>query len=174
MCRTNTKSRLSAPMQGAYLLWDPLLLSLSSQQPAFTLLFTSSLFAEMSQCSPRADQDPAKEAMHLWLLHIACSDIWDRVDLPSWLMKQCCLHPGYWSYKTGQALLEEGDNEFFDAWADLLEASAVRSPEADDTGMDADVASGDTPRSSNEGRPAAESQSWRIALMPPSLPIGVV
>lgn len=89
-------------------------------------------------------------------------------------MKQCCLHPGYWSYKTGQALLEEGDSEFVDAWADLLEASAVKSPEADDTGMDVDVAGGDTPRSSNEGRPAAESQSWRIALMPASLPIGVV
>lgn len=170
-------------MDGAYLLWDSLLLELSPQQSAFLPCFLEALLGAMSQYSPsqQADKNAGKEALHLWLLHIACSATWTQVrketslDVSAWLMKQCCLQPGYWSYKIGQALLEKGDSDFAEAWSDLLEASLVGGSDAED--MDVEHA-GARARPSSDQDPATsedvDGQDWRIALMPPSLPIGVV
>lgn len=170
-------------MHGAYLLWDALLLELSFRQPRFLSSLMDALFAAILKYGPNhsAEEDPSKEAVHLWLLHIACSDAWQQIrstqstGMSSWLMKQCCLQPGYWSYKIGQALLEEDDAQFVDAWSDLLQASAVGASEED--GMDVDAADGEAAHGPNEDLLAneeAEGQGWRIAIMPPSAPIGVV
>lgn len=170
-------------MQGAYLLWDSLLLQLCSQQSNCLLALLEALFAAMTRHAPdqAIERDAGKAALHLWLLHIACSDVWlearrdSALDSPAWLIKQCCLQPSHWSYKLGETLLEEGDAVFAEAWSDLLEASDVGASATDE--MDVEAVDGAALSKSLEG-PIVDDESpdpgWRIALMPPSLPIGVV
>lgn len=179
-------------MNGAYLLWDGLLQALSTQQQFLPTLLKG-MHARMNQLSTRHQfsHDPEKESLHHWLLHIATSDAWSQIrrasksDVDSDLMTLCCLHPSYWSQALGEELLEAGDEAFTESWSDLLSASAMAggsegmgaetntaSPEVD-MAEDAEVEGSEEV---DDGRSDAgeDLAAWREALMPPSVPIGVV
>ena len=169
-------------MQGAYLLWDRLLLSLCDRQPGYlqTLLetFFTALVRHTSNQQP--EKDTHKEATYLWLLHIAMSRDWTKLyrlnafDVPSWLARQCCLQPGYWSYKLGKTMLEHCGNDFADTWSEVLDASAVNAETGGPEVQMRDVSeSHETLEPPSDGV-VDDAIGWRIALMPSSTPIGVV
>lgn len=141
-------------------------------------------------------QDPEKEALHLWLLHIATSDAWSQTrrstgaEVDGDLMTLCCLHPSPWSHALGNALLEAGNDAFVDSWADLLSASAIAgsmeveveaggdSGDAQDADMgeaqETQEAADDIPDEDAHSEAAADLAAWREALKAPRVPIGVV
>ena len=178
-------------MNGAYLLWDALLQAISKRQHLFLSTLISGMHTRLNQPSGYHNilQDPEKEALHLWLLHIASADVWSQArrstgtDAEADLMTLCCLHPSPWSHAIGNALLETGDDAFVDSWADLLSASAMAgSMELDIGGGDAEDADmGETQEPVDnmtdvESQPAVvvDLAAWREALKAPRVPIGVV
>jgi hypothetical protein len=179
-------------MNGAYLLWDALLQALSKRQHLFLSSLISGMHTRLNQPSGYHNvlQDPEKEALHLWLLHIASADVWSQArrstgtDVEADLMTLCCLHPSPWSHAIGNALLEAGNEAFVDSWADLLSASAMAgSMDLDVSGDVKDADMGETEATADamsevetqpQPEPAAGLAAWREALKAPRVPIGVV
>lgn len=181
-------------MNGAYLLWDALLQAISKRQHLFLSTLMSGMHERLNQPSGYHNvlQDPEKEALHLWLLHIASADVWKQArrstgtDAETELMTLCCLHPSPWSQAVGNALLEGGNETFVESWADLLSASAMAgSMEVDVAGdtQDADMDEAQKPEydvadveshPESEPEPVADLAPWREALKAPRVPIGVV
>lgn len=185
-------------MNGAYLLWDALLQAISKRQSAFLSTLISSMHARLNQPSGYHNvlQDPEKEALYLWLLHIASSDAWSQIrrssdaDVEGDLMTLCCLHPSPWSHALGNAMLEAGNEAFVESWADLMSASAI----AGSMEVDVDV-DGDAPKQEEDwdadmaeaqesidsvsdvdcrSEAGADLASWREPFKAPRVPIGVV
>jgi hypothetical protein len=179
-------------MNGAYLLWDALLQALSKRQHLFLSSLVNGMHTRLNQPSGyhNALQDPEKEALHLWLLHIASADSWSQArrstgtDVEADLMTLCCLHPSPWSHAIGNALLEGGNEAFVDSWADLLSASAMAGAmelEVADDAQDADMGETQEPadvmsevETQPQPEPVADLAAWREALKTPRVPIGVV
>jgi hypothetical protein len=183
-------------MNGAYLLWDALLQAISKRQHLFLSKLISGMHTRLNQPSGYHNvlQDPEKEALHLWLLHIASADVWSQArrstgtDAEADLMTLCCLHPSPWSHAIGNALLEGGDEAFVESWADLLSASAMAGSMEVDIAGDTQDANMDEAQGSEENvadivshpEPEPEPESvvdlapWREALKAPRVPIGVV
>ena len=117
-------------MDGAYLIWDELLIDISSRLPRFLPSVLRSLVARNS-VDPASDVD--KEALAMWLCHVMSTAKFmsikavDRDALVAEVMKCCCLHPGYWTQGVGRKLLEISDKSVQDEWKELLEASAIAS-----------------------------------------------
>ncbi|KAM0722736.1 hypothetical protein Q7P37_002177 [Cladosporium fusiforme] len=185
---------LGAPMNGAYLLWDGLLQSFSKRQSNFLPTLLKGIHTAMIQPGTyhQVSHDPEKEALHHWLLHIATSDVWSKVrretgnEVDAQLMTLCCLHPSHWSQSLGEELLQAGDEIFVESWSDLLMASAIAGSAMmaetgnDITTQDVDMSNGaqdidgsvvGTDFRSDAG---ASLPAWREALMPPTVPIGLV
>lgn len=180
-------------MNGAYLLWDSLLQELSKQQSKFLPLLLKSMHAAMNQPSPwyQISQDPGKEALHHWLLHIATSDAWAQarqhgdIEVDSQLMPLCCLHPSHWSHALGEELLEAGTEDFTESWSDLLVASSIggavdmEAVGAAESTQDVDMAEFQTlqnsmPDEDTQSDIVVDMAGWREALKAPTVPIGVV
>lgn len=177
-------------MNGAYLLWDALLQAISKRQHVFLSKLISGMHTRLNHPSGyhNALQDPEKEALHLWLLHIASADAWSKVrrsigtDVEADLMTLCCLHPSPWSHAIGNALLEAGNEAFAESWADLLTASAMAGSMEVDVAIDAHDADmgeiqgpADTVSDAeSQPEPVADLAAWREALKTPRVPIGVV
>jgi hypothetical protein len=179
-------------MNGAYLLWDRLLQAVSKRQHLFLSTLVTGLHTRLNQPSAYHNvlQDPEKEALQFWLLHIASSrDAWLQVrratgvNLEAELMSLCCLHPSPWSQVLGNALLEAGNEEFRESWEDLLSASAIAGSmevDAKDDAQDAEMG-GETQEASEQtsdveshAEAAADLAAWREALKAPRVPIGVI
>lgn len=183
-------------MNGAYLLWDGLLQAVSKRQNTFLSALVTGIQTRLNQPSAYHNvlQDPEKEALHLWLLHIATSDAWSQTcrstgtEVDGDLMTLCCLHPSPWSHALGNALLEAGNDAFAESWADLLSASAIAGSMEVEVGggsgdtKDADMgeaqevqeAADDIPDEDTHSEAAADLAAWREALKVPRVPIGVV
>lgn len=183
-------------MNGAYMLWDGLLQAVSKRQSSFLSTLISSMHARLNQPSGYHNvlQDPEKEALNLWLLHIASSDAWSQnrrssdADVEADLMTLCCLNPSPWSHALGNAMLEAGNEAFVESWADLLSASAIAGSmegdadmvgDVEDADQDADMAEAHEPMESVsdidcQSEAAADLASWREPFKAPRVPIGVV
>lgn len=183
-------------MNGAHLLWDALLQAVSKRQSAFLSTLISSMHARLNQPSGYHNvlQDPEKEALYLWLLHITSSDAWSHArrssdsDVEGDLMTSCCLHPSPWSHALGNAMLEAGNEAFMESWADLLSASAIAGSMEVDVDAEGDVQEGDRDTDMAEtqepidgvsdvdcqSEAAADLASWREPFKAPRVPIGVV
>lgn len=180
-------------MNGAYLLWDGLLQALSKQQSLFLPQLLKSMHAAMNQPSShyQISQDPGKEALHHWLLHIATSDVWEQarqqtgVEVDSQLMTLCCLHPSHWSHALGEELLEAGNEDFAESWSDLLLASSIggatdadaagTAAQAEDVEMVKNQASENSmPDEDTHSDTVMNTAGWREALTAPKVPIGVI
>jgi hypothetical protein len=183
-------------MNGAYFMWDGILQAISKRQHPFLSTLVTGMHTRLNQPNACYNvlQDPEKEALHMWLLHIASSDAWSPVhrstgiDVDADLMTLCCLHPSPWSHALGNSLLEAGNEAFVESWTDLLEASAIAGSmqlDAGNDGQDVDDAQDanmvETQEPADEmsdvdahSEAAADLAAWREALKAPRVPIGVV
>lgn len=171
-------------MDGAYMIWDDLLLSISSTLQAFLPALITSLLHNLTiaiATDPVTDVD--KEALAMWLLHVmvkgnfAVAAQCDQEVLLASIVKWCCLHPGHWTQYVGRELLEASDESVQEAWRDLFEASLIRPDTATTEDMpshaprlDADVLD----RQATKEDAIEAAKSWSRAVIPGSLPIGVV
>jgi ribosomal biogenesis protein LAS1 len=180
--------RMGASLEGAYLLWDDLLLTIPTQQRTFLpILLDQLLNAVTRQTNTQAQFDADKDALSQWLLHLAYSPVWRsrskfiQFDSTSHIMSHCCLHPGSWSRILGEKMLEaDGSNDLADMWSDLLSASAVAvddtSAQSKPVGLDltAEQSLGMVGMDDIMSNDQQETASWRRAIFAPTAPIGVV
>lgn len=182
-------------MNGAFILWDDLLLAITLNHhdllSAIIERMVSSLSKPVSQ--EVAAQDPEQEAVYLWLVHITTSGPWSPVrkgnasSSAANVMSRCCLHPGYWPHKVGEALLAAGDDDFLETWSDTLKASAIAkdgdSSSSDDSDAEMEDVSTKTFKSNTQTAKGALDLvdpmaslvpvGWQEMLVPPSAPIGM-
>ena len=181
----NHLHRLGSSLDGAYLIWDELLIDISSRLHRYLPCIVRSLLRSLvarNSVDPASDVD--KEALAAWLCHVMSTAKFmsikavDKDALVAEIMKCCCLHPGYWTQGVGRKLLEISDKSVQDEWEDLLEASAITSgggpmeeavPEVNRSGF------GEPEKDALDGEDEIRAVGgWSRAIAPISVPIGVV
>jgi ribosomal biogenesis protein LAS1 len=172
-------------LDGAYLIWDDLLVTISSQLLRFLPALVKSLLQSLtSRTAIDPTRDVDKEALAMWLLHIFDSNdfllAWrtDRNATLAVVMKWCCLHPGKWTQYVGREVFEQCDENFQAEWENLFEASLIRTGEDTIEEVLPGAASDNTrdvAKSANvdEGTMGTDG-GWSKAVAPMSVPIGVV
>ncbi|RMY44933.1 hypothetical protein D0865_10237 [Hortaea werneckii] len=175
---------LGSAMGPAITLWSSLLDLLATTIPDFrpTLIrHALSVLSSADAASAKADQDADAEGLYLWTRHFLESEGERGAVLA---LRWCCLYPGYWTRKLGHDILVRSDDEFVHVWKGLFESSTLRDADA--------VASEAVPSESQQevemngsqdgmhgdcsvsGSNELGSGGWRRAVIPPSVPIGVV
>jgi hypothetical protein len=101
-------------------------------------------------------------------------------------MKWCCLHPGYWSEFVGRELLEHGDSDLCNDWAELFSASVLKTSGQVIEGVEQDNRQFKKAHSEERSRAidilegdigdpfTAPAGGWSRAIAPVSVPIGVL
>ncbi|KAI7066234.1 hypothetical protein KC327_g11077, partial [Hortaea werneckii] len=176
---------LGSAMGPAITLWAGLLDLLATNIPGFrpTLIrhCLSVLSSADAAAAANADQDADAEGLYLWTRHFLEAE-GERGDVLA--LRWCCLYPGYWTRKLGEDILARSDEEFVHVWRGLFESSALRdadlvasesvpaySQQEVELNASLDGVRGDS-SVSNPNELAAGG--WRRAIVPPSVPIGVV
>lgn len=178
-------SRLNSSLDGAYLIWDDLLITISSKLLRFLPALVETLLQSLtSKTAIDPTRDVDKEALAMWLLHVFDGNsllLAGRTDRNAMLvvvLRWCCLHPGLWTQYVGRELLEQSDDDFKAEWEDLFEASLIRTG---DNNMD-EVVPGAASVNTHESAKSAKVEEgatdnaggWSRAVAPMSVPIGVV
>ncbi|KAI7020341.1 hypothetical protein KC355_g2775 [Hortaea werneckii] len=175
---------LGSAMGPAITLWSGLLDLLATTIADFRLTLIRhalSVLSSADAASANADQDADAEGLYLWTCHFLDSEGERGAVLA---LRWCCLYPGYWTGKLGHDILARSDEEFVHVWKGLFESSALRDAdpvaseavpsecqqEIEMNGFQDGVRGDSRVLSSNE----LGSGGWRRAVVPPSVPIGVV
>lgn len=183
-------------MDGAFVMWDALLVNLTTLERTFLPTLVTRLLADLTiDVSVQQEKSTDSEAMCLWLVHLTTSEGFQETaravnqDLQAAAMKACCLHPGYWTHQLGQRLVEK-DAKLRSDWQDLFEASMLRpageidvyagadegstASSRDRLAGDAKIAGTGPVSQEHGGGIGAGFAGWRRAPMSPQVPIGVV
>jgi hypothetical protein len=119
-------------MTAAFLLWEGLLLKLSSQRAGFCVSFIKALLSALcAQSSIAASTDILKNAKYEWLVRVLTSKQWDGIrsdiatlgDLLDEIMETCLLNPSHWTQQLGRILLDRGSAAFQKSWMSLYQSS---------------------------------------------------
>ncbi|RMY46742.1 hypothetical protein D0863_15783 [Hortaea werneckii] len=175
---------LGSAMGPAITLWSSLLDLLATSIPDFrpTLIrHALSVLSFADAASAKADQDADAEGVYLWTRHFLESEGERGAVLA---LRWCCLYPGYWTRKLGEDILAGSDDEFVHVWKGLFESSALRDadPVTSEAGtsqsqqeVELNGSQDGVRRGSSVSSPTElGSGGWRRAVVPPSVPIGVV
>lgn len=174
------KREPGSPIDGAYLIWDPLLQVIAQRQKRFLQTLVHSLLACFSSDTAHPpEKGLQKEAFMLWALHVLSYRVHsghgtsDQPTLQRECMKWCCMNPGYWSTKLGESLLQVIDTNFASEWREIFEASQldfelIRTEDAQDPGPVLE----DPILHVVETREYADTASWVRAAAPVRGPLG--
>lgn len=125
MSWTNPLASISEPLDGAFLIWDPVLCALDGD--LYLEAFVQHAVAILASASTvEAKLDPSKAAIFEWLRHILVEfSFQDHVmrSVRALAMTCCMAQPAFWCRKLAKTLLIEGDDDFQDEWLPILEAS---------------------------------------------------
>ncbi|KAK4630839.1 Pre-rRNA-processing protein las1 [Fulvia fulva] len=180
-----SKRKLGALMDGAFLIWDPLLKDIARKQRRFIpCLVTGILEAVGASSSAPAARDVDKEALSQWLIQIDFDENWmasrsdhEQHDLEVEIWKWCTLHANHWTSWLGQKLEQHNDAQIPGEWAELLQASRLGYEEAGEDNAE-DLADPDVDARGALSAVGNASQSvpspWSRVAIPISTPIGVV
>ncbi|KAH9830391.1 Pre-rRNA-processing protein las1 [Teratosphaeria destructans] len=180
---------IGASMEGAFKIWDELLTAIDQsvsqlRSESLTPLLAKHLLEALP--SQTTESDVHAENIYLWLLHLI--DDHANPELRAEVMRYCCLYASYWTGRLGETLLSSGDESFKDDWEDLFAASRIADGEPeqgvqdeaadDDEEMsDVDAAAAKLNRELNSTSSHGAGYTgggWRLAAIPPRVPIGVV
>jgi ribosomal biogenesis protein LAS1 len=150
-------------MEGAYLLWDDLLIQLSYQLPGFTTALVRHMQARLAgPASIALETDPMREALCEWISHILTSGTWSAVstkkplvELQHGIMEECFVSPAYWSLVLARNLLASADKQFAEDWRPFLEAASATAED--------DTASVDEVKAYEEEVDASENKDRLLA-----------
>ncbi|GAB1737898.1 hypothetical protein NU219Hw_g2370t1 [Hortaea werneckii] len=175
---------LGSAMGPAITLWSGLLDLLGTTIPDFRLALIRhalSVLSSTDAASPNPDQDADAEGLYLWTRHFLDSEGERGAVLA---LRWCCLYPAYWTRKLGEEILARGDEEFVHVWKGLFESSAlgdvgsvVSEGGTSQSKLEVELNGSDDGvrrESSGSGSNELGSGGWRRAVVPPSVPIGVV
>ncbi|GAB7357901.1 hypothetical protein MBLNU230_g0069t1 [Neophaeotheca triangularis] len=170
--------RSAQPINGAFLVWDGLIFELLERLQGFAGILIQALLVASSEQFPATDG--ARMAFCWWVYHlIEQQHSQERAyQWSSRAMKHCCLYPGGTSQELGQRVLDGADVAFREVWGDIFAASKLREAgSATDAprpqGREASVEDSDD-TSTDSMQQDTESGGWSRAVLPPSVPIGVV
>lgn len=181
--------RLGSPMGGAFLIWDELIGRLAREYDHFLLALVWRMFdVTRTDSTTHVVADAEAEATYLWLMHLvgdnhSVTGGEAKESLQADLMKWCCLYPGYWTRRSGQKLLDDGDEQFRDRWEDLFEASKLQEQDLviDASGggwkmlVDTRDASSQVARvEASKDEHGGSRGGWARTTIAPSLAIGMV
>ncbi len=128
-------------MAGAFLLWDDVLKYLTTHLPRFLALFINRATSLLTAFSATANEDPIKDALYRWLVHIMLDQIWSGerqrgfAALREAVVSHCMLEYTFWGQKLARALIQAADDSFRREWAPVFNAAL---PLGDEEGMDVD------------------------------------
>ncbi|KAK5006546.1 rRNA-processing protein las1, partial [Cryomyces antarcticus] len=113
-------------MNGAFMVWDDLLRKLVRHQRRFLRIFVTRMVHLMIQQSRmNVKQDPFREALCLWALHIFVDESWadarKRIEdsLRTKVVSICMMNPVYWGQRLARLLIEAADETFQYDWIPL-------------------------------------------------------
>jgi len=116
-------------MDGAFLLWDELLVRLSNDMPRFLRLLVLRLVDLMTAPSPlETETDPFKEAAYFWLRHICMDPKWTSDALNSVqkrhvaVLQSCFETPTFWSLRLAQDVIDAAAPGVKADWEPVLQA----------------------------------------------------
>ncbi|KAF2646203.1 Las1-domain-containing protein [Massarina eburnea CBS 473.64] len=133
--------KFGASMSGAFLIWSPFLLALSTSISAFLHSMLDRMISIMSAPATRGtaelEEDPVREAMHDWVVHIVSSVEWELgrrekatqsvrsayKDLLDRVLGKAFLTPTFWTLKLAESLLEKEEAPARESWIKILEAA---------------------------------------------------
>ncbi|KAF1965647.1 Las1-domain-containing protein [Bimuria novae-zelandiae CBS 107.79] len=123
--------KLGTSMAGAYLIWTPFLVSLSNTEASFLQGLTEHMVEVLSAPARKlgsVEEDPAREGMHDWLVHILSSAEWRDArrrgkTLLNDVLGLCFTTPTYWTLTVAATLLETTDLPERKSWLAVLKAA---------------------------------------------------
>ncbi|KAL1302890.1 hypothetical protein AAFC00_003217 [Neodothiora populina] len=166
-------------LQGAYLLWDELLLELRLSSETFMEVFLEravSYIAAFTNFDDDDDRsDPGKWTIYRWVMHILYSERWVQsrastaADWESLTLLECSLYPGVKWVQNLTSDVEEAakaakDDVTSPASGSLDDASSSKTSTRDGKKMNSDFADA----------PAQKRRRWRQDDLWEPIPIGVV
>ncbi|KAH7139173.1 Las1-like-domain-containing protein [Dendryphion nanum] len=137
----------NVPMTGAFLLWTPLLVALATEVPGHVNTFLQVLMQSISTPPTQAQaqewtgtadtvaNDPLREALHAWVIHIATAAAWKGVrveegsrdmrgqNLVEKVLESCFVEPSGWNLRIVEGVLGGGDIKNRGFWERLLRAA---------------------------------------------------
>ncbi|KAK4553867.1 rRNA-processing protein las1 [Recurvomyces mirabilis] len=178
---------LGQSIQGAFVMWDGLLSGICEEVSGFSSALVQALLSSFADnFSMDTEHDADREAVYLWLLHLTTDPgtgsigARSKQTLQSEAVKFCCLHPGYWTQKLAESLLE-GNDELKDVWQELFEASMLRK-HAEVVDVDAQMEVDPVPVADPVHIPAQQRidnidgtfVGWQRSALIPQTPIGII
>lgn len=137
-----TDKKLGTSMSGAFLIWSPFLLALSSATPLFLRALLERMITTIgtySHGTSGATTESVKEGIYEWLVHISSSNDWKHARLhPEALsmdpqganrrllehtLSLCFTSPTPWTLKLAEKVLTDGDIEGRNSWLKILSAA---------------------------------------------------
>ena len=124
--------KLGSSMAGAYLIWTPFLVLLSTAIPSFGKGFLERMVEMLSVPVGGGveEEDPVKEGMCGWVLHILTSAEWQtaRTSLQGGKMLEevlglCFTTPTFWTLKLAEDLLRQSKLAEKAPWMAILDAA---------------------------------------------------
>lgn len=174
-------------MEGAYLVWNPLLMAICQDHSSFLGQLISKLLDPLTISHTAADiEDVDREAMTLWLISLteypsSASNSSQRVrattktaanQYRAQILKICCLYPDIWTQQLGKELLRTSDSEIAENWTELVAAVDFNTESASSLIDEASLDSMMAQRSELTHR--RHNAPWTRAIVVPRVPIGVV
>jgi ribosomal biogenesis protein LAS1 len=146
-----TDKKLGTSMSGAFLIWTPLLLALCTSSTLSIKSLVIHLLEHLSVSRVNSGtyeaDDPVKEGLYTWLLHILTSSDWTPArqvsvsaeKLHRDILVQIFSSPSFWGLKLAEALLDEGNVAGTESWRAIL--LAARDDDGDGGEMQMQAAS---------------------------------
>ncbi|KAF2489908.1 Las1-domain-containing protein [Lophium mytilinum] len=158
----------ASSMDGAYLIWDKLLLQLHTHQVGFLSILLTQMVDFLSEPSAKnGSYETIKDALFEWILHFLSQKPWkaclgkSQITLTEEVLAKCLLSVTTWTTKLADALVKKGDKEFQKDWMPLVEIAEGRE-------VNADASLTSTPTKGTEALPARKGWTKRRGLWPQS------
>jgi ribosomal biogenesis protein LAS1 len=123
-------------MQGAFTVWDKLLYKLSKHQPGFLNILITRMIETIIERSNTIDNEPIKEALYEWVLHILTGQPWASLATPvrqkhtENALAQCLASVTSRTTKLAKEVLETQNADFFRDWAPIVKIALEGSPDS--------------------------------------------
>jgi Las1-like len=125
-------------MEGAYLIWDPLIQCLNTNRAHFVDALIETLFSSVTTLDSMFPEDVlSKECAYHWIKHLLGLDSNKRAHgfsnrRVNAVLQDCLLSPGYWTKKLAADIVSRGECHSSGVWPELVSVVTSASGERDE------------------------------------------
>ncbi|KAF2806506.1 Las1-domain-containing protein [Mytilinidion resinicola] len=166
-CLIPADKALSSSMDGAYLIWDKLLVQLHTHQVGFLSILLAQMVDYLGEPSTQhVSYEPTKDALFEWIIHLLSQKSWkaslgkSQITLTEEVLAKCLLSVTTWTTKLAEALVTKGDKSLQKGWMPLVDIAQGR--------ICADARSNCPPTKDTEAPPARKGWTRCRGLWPQS------